>query len=132
MRCSGPAGQDVAATVGEGRISNPLVTKSLQAADDLVRSNCVGGDRVVYTSSDPGPFAPALPALKNIGPMLHCGVSAGTTTTTSTASPTTGATTPTTFPTNIDSGTSNPTLSSNPATTPSSIATTPTTSRSSR
>ena len=36
------AGQDVAATVGEGRLPDSLVQKSLDAADALVMSNCVG------------------------------------------------------------------------------------------
>lgn len=93
IRYIATAGQDVAAKVGEGRLPTALVTQSLQAADALVRSNCVGSGRATYTTSDPGPFAPDLPALHQIGPMLHCGVAATTTTSpTTTSAPTTTTT----------------------------------------
>ena len=87
IRYIATAGQDVAASVGEGRLPDSLVQKSLEAADALVLSNCVGADRTVVASSDPGPFAPALPALQNIGRMLHCRAVPAPTTTTTTAAP---------------------------------------------
>ena len=108
IRYIATAGQSVAATVGEGRLPAALVAKSLQAADDLVRSNCVGEGLATYTSTDPGPYAPDLPALKAIGPMLHCGATSPTTTsTTSPVTTTTTTTTPTTLltPTTTFSGT---------------------------
>lgn len=138
IRYIATAGQDVAVTVGEGRLPNSLVTKSLRAADDLVRSNCVGGGRAVFTSSDPGPFVPALPALGQIGPMLHCGLASPTPTSTTTVPPTTVATTPTTFsnlgvPTSPFSTTPAPTRSTTPSTagtTPTRVATSSTTTSS--
>jgi hypothetical protein len=92
IRYMATGGQDVAASVGEGRLPDALVQQSLQAADSLVLSNCVGADRRVVSSSDPGPYGSKIPALASIGTMLHCeptGVPESTTTV-----PTT---TPTTF-----------------------------------
>jgi len=98
IRYIATAGQDVAASVGEGRLPDGLVQKSLEAADALVLSNCVGPDRTVVASSDPGPFAPALPALQNIGRMLHCQAVPAATTTTTTAPPATPTTAAPTSP----------------------------------
>ncbi len=72
IRYLATAGQDAAQPVGEGRLPGPLVTMALAAADQLVRSNCDAPDRHVVESSDPGPSAPDLPAIKTIGTMLHC------------------------------------------------------------
>jgi hypothetical protein len=72
MRYLATAGQDAAAPVGEGRLSLPLVAAALEAANQLVRSNCEGNDRHVVESTDPGPFAPDLAAVKTIGTMAHC------------------------------------------------------------
>ena len=72
IRYLATAGQDAAQPVGEGRLSGPLVTMGLAAADQLVKSNCDGPDRHVVQSTDPGPYAPDLPAIKTIGTMAHC------------------------------------------------------------
>jgi hypothetical protein len=37
-----------------------------------VKSNCEGNDRHVEENSDPGPYAPDLPAMKTMGTMSHC------------------------------------------------------------
>ena len=107
IRYLATAGQDAAAPVGEGKLSAALAAKALAGADDLVTGNCKGADRKLVTSSDPGPYAPDLPALKAIGPMKHCQAVAGTTTTTSTTTTIAGTipadTTPITYPT--DAGT---------------------------
>jgi ABC-type phosphate transport system substrate-binding protein len=111
-------GQAVAATVGEGRLSPALVAQALAGADRLVASNCVGADRRVVTSSDPGPSAPDGPGMAAIGPMKHC-EAIGTPTTT-TAVPTTTTTTPVveTIPTYdqgaYDPGTYDPGASADP------------------
>ncbi len=71
-------GQDKEAAVGEGRLSAPLVKEALAAADAIVNSNCVGPDRHVARSTDPGPLAPeSATAMRSIGTMAHC-VSNGT------------------------------------------------------
>ena len=90
IRYLATAGQDAAEPVGEGKLSEALVAKALEGADKLVRSNCVGTGRRIVTSADPGPHAPDLPALKVIGPMLHC-EAVGPVATTTTAAPATTA-----------------------------------------
>lgn len=72
IRYVATAGQDAAQPVGEGRLSAPLVAMALAGANQLVKSNCEGSDRHVVENTDPGPYAPDLPALKTIGAMLHC------------------------------------------------------------
>jgi ABC-type phosphate transport system substrate-binding protein len=72
IRYLATAGQDVAATVGEGRLSPPLVAAALAAANQVVKSNCVGADRHVVENTDPGDHAPDVPAMKTIGTMSHC------------------------------------------------------------
>lgn len=72
IRYVATAGQDAALPVGEGRLSAPLVAMALAGANQLVKSNCEGPDRHVVETTDPGPYAPDLPALKTIGAMLHC------------------------------------------------------------
>ncbi len=72
IRYLATAGQAAPGKVGEGRLPAPLVTQALAGADALVRSNCTGSDRVLETSSDPGPLAPPGDALAHIGSMLHC------------------------------------------------------------
>ena len=96
IRYLATAGQAAAAPVGEGRLSQSLVTQALAAADALVRSNCTGADRQIVQNSDPGPVAPAGGAMAAIGPMLHCEpVSAPTSTTTTSTGPTSQSTTTT-------------------------------------
>jgi ABC-type phosphate transport system substrate-binding protein len=73
IRYLATTGQEKAASVGEGRLPAPLVAKALAAADQLVKSNCIGADRVVVSSSDPGPLAPpTATAMRSIGTALHC------------------------------------------------------------
>ena len=96
IRYLATAGQDAALAVGDGRLSTALVAQALAGADKLVTGNCVGSDRRIVKSSDPGPDAPNLPAMKTIGPMLHCEAALPVApTTTTTAAPTT---TPSTVP----------------------------------
>lgn len=102
IRYLATTGQEKEAAVGEGRLSPALVSKALTAADALVTSNCVGADRHIVTSSDPGPLTPpTAAAMHAIGTMLHCvpGVVANTTTTTSTPSTTSTSTVPVTVAT---------------------------------
>jgi ABC-type phosphate transport system substrate-binding protein len=88
IRYLATTGQEKAASVGEGRLSQALVAEALKAADDLVRSNCTGADRVTVDTDDPGPHAPATAtAMRAIGTVLHCEPAPGATTTT--VSPTT-------------------------------------------
>lgn len=69
IRYLATAGQEAAKPVGEGRLSAPLTKEALAAADAIVRSNCEGK---VVENTDPGPYAPDLPAIKAIGTMAHC------------------------------------------------------------
>ncbi|CAN5713562.1 hypothetical protein BH10ACT1_BH10ACT1_05480 [soil metagenome] len=82
IRYLATSGQEAAEPVGDGRLSAALVEKALAGADSLVTSNCVGSDRQIVKSTDPGPHAPDLPGLKSIGSMLHCVAAPGATTTT--------------------------------------------------
>jgi ABC-type phosphate transport system substrate-binding protein len=126
IRYIATAGQDITATVGEGRLPPGLVSQSLEAANDLVRSNCVGEGRETFTSTDPGPYAPKLPALSAIGPMLHCGVGASTTTSTSgpVTTTTTATTPPPTFSPGVTSFTGGSTGVGTPSSEPASTSTT--------
>jgi hypothetical protein len=72
IRYLATSGQNAAKPVGEGRLSAPLTAQALAAANQLVKSNCAGNDRHVEESSDPGAYAPDLPAVKAIGTMSHC------------------------------------------------------------
>jgi hypothetical protein len=86
IRYLATTGQDKERQFGDGQLSPALVSQALDAANQLVRSNCVGNDRQIVQSSDPGPLAPATAtAMKSIGTMLHCEPSSsaknGTTTT---------------------------------------------------
>jgi hypothetical protein len=90
VRYLATAGQDASASVGEGRISSALQTQAFAAADKIVASNCVGSDRKIQKTSDPGALAPAgASGMSNIGEMLHCVAVApvASTTTTSTTIP---------------------------------------------
>ena len=79
IRYLATTGQKRSTAVGEGRLPAALVTQSLAAADQLVRSNCVGSDRKIVSSSDPGPLAPATATeMRSIGSMLHCEPAGGT------------------------------------------------------
>jgi hypothetical protein len=87
IRYLATTGQEKAASVNEGRLSDDLVKQALAAADQLVEGNCVGADREIVASADPGPTAPAsAAAMRAIGNALHCepkpGVPQTTTTTT--------------------------------------------------
>jgi ABC-type phosphate transport system substrate-binding protein len=90
IRYLATTGQQYAAPVGEGQITTGMRADALKAADDLVRGNCVGNDREVVSSGDPGSYAPKAVAAANIGTMLHCQAKAAAPTTT-TAPPTTAA-----------------------------------------
>jgi hypothetical protein len=83
IRYLATAGQNVAAKAGEGMLPPALVQKSLDAANALVASNCVGSDRVIETSTDPGPFAPTKPVLTGLGTISTCAPAPVVTTTTS-------------------------------------------------
>jgi ABC-type phosphate transport system substrate-binding protein len=72
IRYLATAGQSAGKPVGEGRLSAPLTAQALNAANQLVSSNCTGNDRHVEQSTDPGPDLPNLPAVKTIGMMQHC------------------------------------------------------------
>jgi hypothetical protein len=99
IRYLATTGQDHSTAVGEGRLPTALVTQALRAADDLVRSNCVGADREITTSADPGVLAPAsAAAMKSIGPMLHCEATNVPVSTTTTSFPTSFGSTPGTTP----------------------------------
>ena len=100
-------GQSAAAPVGEGKLSQALVAKALQGADALVASNCVGSDRRIVTSTDPGPYAPDLPGLKAIGSMKHCETVGATTTTTASTTTTVAPYVPDTTP-YVDPGFTDP------------------------
>ena len=103
IRYLATSGQDAAEPVGDGKLSEALVKKALTGADQLVTSNCVGADRKIVKRTDPGDHAPDLPAMKAIGPMLHCEAVAGATTTTEATTTVPGTlpliTTPVTEPT---------------------------------
>jgi hypothetical protein len=77
-------GQTKEAAAGDGQLTPALVDQALQSANQLVTSNCVGSDRKVVASTDPGPLAPdSATAMKSIGTMMHCEpVESATTTTT--------------------------------------------------
>jgi hypothetical protein len=98
IRYLATTGQEKERQFGDGQLSPALVAQALDAANQLVRSNCVGNDRTIVQSSDPGPLAPpTATAMKSIGTMLHCEAATpnptnGSTTTTiaSASSPTVG------------------------------------------
>ncbi len=98
IRYLATTGQDQAAPVGEGRLPASVVPRALQAADDIVVSNCQGSDRRLVVSSDPGPLAPpAAKAMRSIGPMAHCEPVTPPTSSTSSSTTSTTTVTPTTF-----------------------------------
>jgi len=95
IRYLATTGQARSTAVGEGRLPAQLVAQALTAADQLVRSNCVGGDRKIVSSSDPGPLAPATATeMRSIGSMLHCEAVGGTIGQTPPAKPGTAPTAP--------------------------------------
>jgi hypothetical protein len=98
IRYIATAGQAVAATQGEGMLPPALVQKSLDAANALVESNCVGSDRIIVKSTDPGAFAPTKPVLTGLGTVSTCAPAPVVTTTT--APPTTIAAPPVTLSSN--------------------------------
>lgn len=94
IRYLATTGQDKEAPNGEGRLSAPLVAQALAAANQLVTSNCVGSDRTIASSSDPGRLAPpTAAAMRSIGNMLHCVATVPPSTTTVAPSSTTSSTT---------------------------------------
>jgi hypothetical protein len=100
IRYLATTGQEKENASGEGRLSAPLVTKALAAADKLVSSNCIGADRRIVVSGDPGPLAPSTAtALRSIGTMLHCEAALPPTTSTTANTTTTVGPTPSTRPT---------------------------------
>jgi ABC-type phosphate transport system substrate-binding protein len=81
-------GQTKEAAQGEGSLPAPLAEKALEAANNLVLSNCSGKDMKVVASTDPGPMAPASATeMKQIGSTLHCEATGATTPTTTITSP---------------------------------------------
>lgn len=65
-------GQGAMEASGDGKLSTPLASRALSAANQLVLSNCTGAGASLVVSADPGRLAPGLPGLKAIGSMLHC------------------------------------------------------------
>jgi ABC-type phosphate transport system substrate-binding protein len=65
-------GQKTTAAVGEGRLPEALVLQALAGADQLVTSNCTQDNADIVASTDPGPMAPDVDEMKQIGVMLHC------------------------------------------------------------
>jgi ABC-type phosphate transport system substrate-binding protein len=88
------AGQTTTAAVGEGRLPQSLVKQALAAADRLVTSNCTQANAKIVASPDPGPMAPDVAPMKEIGTMLHCVETAPTP---ATVAPTTSPPTATDF-----------------------------------
>jgi hypothetical protein len=90
IRYLATTGQNAATPLNEGQLSTSLKAQALAGADALVKSNCVGADRMIVTNSDPGPLAPpGATEMKSIGPMLHCTTFVAAPTTTTTVVPTT-------------------------------------------
>jgi len=99
IRYLATTGQEKAAAVGEGRLPSSLVAKALQAADELVVSNCQGADREIVVNADVSPLVPATAkAMRAIGSMAHCVPVAPSTTTTATSTTTAATVAPTTAP----------------------------------
>jgi hypothetical protein len=65
-------GQSATTPWNEGTLSQPLVTQALQAANQVVQSDCPAAGGTVFQSNDPGPDAPNLSGIHAIGAMLHC------------------------------------------------------------
>ena len=88
IRYLATTGQEKNQAVGEGRLSQPLVSQALAAANQLVASNCVGSDRKIVTNDTVGPLAPAsATAMRSLTNIQHCvAVPKPATTTTSPAS----------------------------------------------
>ncbi|MFN8052151.1 MAG: substrate-binding domain-containing protein [Acidimicrobiales bacterium] len=59
IRYAVTVGQSASDTVGEGRLSEKLVSEALTAADAIVAGNCTGSDRKVIAAADGGPLWPA-------------------------------------------------------------------------
>jgi hypothetical protein len=135
IRYLATTGQDGQAALGEGRLSAPLVLQALQAADQLVTSNCVGSDRKIVESTDPGPLAPATATtMRSIGTMEHCVPTGPPPPPTTTSSPSTSPSTPTTAAPFTDTtfasgqtgtGQSNSSATTTPTVSPVTIVTVP-------
>ncbi len=65
-------GQNAAAPWGEGTLSKPLVAQALNAANQVVQSDCPAAGGQVVSNSTPGADAPNLSGIDAIGTMLHC------------------------------------------------------------
>lgn len=74
--------------LSEGHLTKAMAATAIAAADDFVRSNCVGADRRITNDPKPGPYAPALDVVTAIGPSVNCQAIVATPPTT-TAAPTT-------------------------------------------
>jgi hypothetical protein len=111
IRYLATAGQAVSHASGDGQLSDQLRAQALTAANQLVVSNCTGPNMSLTVSSDPGPYAPSLPALQNLGAVAHCTQTPVTpSTTTTTAHPTTTTTVkPTATTTPAPTSTTSPT-----------------------
>jgi hypothetical protein len=73
-------GQGAAAQWGEGTLSPALVAQALNAANQVVQSNCPAAGGQVVQNSSPGADAPNLSGINKIGNMLHCVAPASATT----------------------------------------------------
>jgi ABC-type phosphate transport system substrate-binding protein len=65
-------GQAAAAPWGEGTLSPALAAQALNAANQVVQSNCPAAGGQIVKNSSPGADAPNLSGINAIGPMLHC------------------------------------------------------------
>ncbi len=86
IRYLATAGQNAAAQWGEGTLSPALATQALNAANQVVQSDCPAAGGTIVQNSSPGSDAPALPGLSTIGTMLHCQAPPAKSGSTSTAS----------------------------------------------
>ena len=120
IRYLATVGQTFTTAVGEGQLTDALKAKALAAADALVKSNCVGSDRQVVMSTDPGPYVPTAVAAANIGSVAHCVAKAADTPTTAPAS--SGGSTASALP--FDSSFTGLSDSSNVTSTPTATAST--------
>jgi hypothetical protein len=90
IRYVATSGQAVMAQHNDGQLSTALVKEALDAADQVVKSNCTGSGHQLVQNTDIGRFAPNVDGMKSIGKMYHCNATA-------TAAPPTATTPPTTF-----------------------------------
>jgi len=65
-------GQAAASPWGEGTLSPALVAQALNAANQVVQSDCPAAHGQVVQNTSPGADAPSLSGINAIGKMLHC------------------------------------------------------------